>query len=44
MTRTYLFDAPESWIQWIFSKDSFLFRVAILISWTLHRMLHNGMK
>ena len=23
MTRTELFEAPESWIQWIFSKDCF---------------------
>ena len=43
MTRTELFEAPDSWIQWIFSKY-FLFRVAILISWTLHRMLHIDMK
>ena len=26
MTRTELFEAPDSWIQWIFSKDFFISR------------------
>ena len=39
MTRTAVSAALESWIQCVSFQIFYLYRFAILISWTLHRML-----